>query len=143
MFHRKTAGEFNARHLGKSFSYNYVQDLVKKYIEAGSVNSKKKSGNRVADELTEVEVVSHFVVKISNLVLYVAAETGLSVGSVQKVMKINTFFLNKKLISHQFNKYCYIIEDLSSVKRSQLINSNGVMVIFCKIFVSMMNFRSN
>lgn len=57
---RRTANEFNARHLNKHVSHRYVLDLVEKFKETGSVANKKRTQPRIVNEDSQIEILGQF-----------------------------------------------------------------------------------
>jgi len=88
---RRTANAFNDKYPGKNVSHTYVLKLVNNFMQTGSVLNKKRRNKNVLNELTQVEVLHHFQNTPTSSVRSVAALTGLSVGSVHHVTKLNKF----------------------------------------------------
>lgn len=117
---RRTANVFNNKYPGKNLSHTAVNDLVRKFSETGSVINKTRTERRVLDELTQVEVVGQFVMNPTTSLRKVQRQTGISLGSVHKVMTLNKFHpykihVNQELSEDDYDRriqFCEIMSDL-------------------------------
>lgn len=123
-----TARVFNEQYPNRNISRQYVEQLVSKFRETGSVGNIKRSGVRVLDELTQIEVLGHFTANPSSSLRKVAAETGLSVSSVRKVTKIHKFHPYKLQILHELHEDDSDRRLQFCEQMSQMITNNKISV---------------
>ncbi|KAJ8914995.1 hypothetical protein NQ315_002520 [Exocentrus adspersus] len=83
-----TARMFNDRHTDKRMDHSYVRALVE---ATGSVKNQKRQGDRVVDEVRQMEVIGQFVLNPTSSLRQMSALTGLSYSSVRKVTKLHKF----------------------------------------------------
>lgn len=88
---RASARVFNERHPDKNVDARYILDLVQKFQDTGSVVNKKRAGNRVVDEMAQLEVLGHFAMDPTSSLRNISTATGLSYSSVRKVTKLHKF----------------------------------------------------
>ena len=98
---RRTANTFNTRHPEKNVSRTYVRQLIAKFNETGSVANEKRTNYRVLNELTQIEILHKFQDSPTTSLRNVSNDTGVSLGSVHKVMKLNKFHPYKIKILHE------------------------------------------
>lgn len=101
---RRTAAVFNERHPDRSTSHRFVLDLIQKFTETGSVCRVKRTDRRVLNEATQIEVLGHFAMNPTTSIRQIATATGISLGSVHKVTKLNKFHPYKMKICHELNE---------------------------------------
>lgn len=87
----RTATIFNERHPDKHVGHYYIQKLVRKFEETGSVGNIKRNQPRILDEASHIEVLGHFAMDPGMSTRQAAAATGLSRESVRKILKLNKF----------------------------------------------------
>lgn len=128
---RQTATAFNHRHPGRNVNHKYVLELVQKFLATGSVNNKKRTGRRILEEATQVEVLGTFAMDPHSSVRRVAAATRLSVGSVHRVLKMNKFYPYKlkpvqELSEDDFDRRIEFCEIMTEKINQNEININNV-----------------
>lgn len=94
----RTARRFNELHPDKNMGHNYVQELVAKFQETGSICNKKRTEPRLLNEAAQVEVLGQFAMDPTISIRQATRVTGLCYESVRKVLKMHKFRPYKMVI---------------------------------------------
>nr|XP_022918112.1 uncharacterized protein LOC111427283 [Onthophagus taurus] len=125
---RRTAAVFNERHPDKNVSHTYVLNLMKKFTQTGSVANIKHNESRVLNETAQLEVLGHFGINPNTSLRQVSRATGISLGSVHKVVKLHKFHpyklkIHQELTEDDFDRRIQFCEEVTTI-----INNNNVFV---------------
>lgn len=117
---RRTAATFNERYPGKNVSHTYVIQLIKKFKETGCVINKKTNQPKLINEAAQIEIMGHFAMNPTSSIRQVSATTGMSMGSVHKILKLNKFHPYKiqpyqKLLEEDFDRRIQFCEEMTAI----------------------------
>ncbi|KAK4876407.1 hypothetical protein RN001_012829 [Aquatica leii] len=114
-----TTRVFNDRHLNKHLSHKSVTELLQKFTDTEAVANKKRHGNRVVNEIIQIEVIGHIAVNL------IADPAGLLYSSVRKVTKVYKFHHYKMKYVQELNKNNYDRRIEFCKTMSNLVNANA------------------
>lgn len=100
-----TANLFNERHADKHLHHPYVLDLVRKFVRTGSVTNSKRATER--NEVLELAVLGHVSVDPTLSTRKLAAVSGVSRTTVQRILKKHKFHPYKISLVHELNEDDY------------------------------------
>ncbi|KAF5286611.1 hypothetical protein FQR65_LT12520 [Abscondita terminalis] len=86
-----TAATLNNRHPDTNVNHAYVNQLVAKFEETGSVANRKRNQLRILDEAANIEVLEQYAANPTISTCKAEAEAGLSQRSIVRVLKNQKF----------------------------------------------------
>lgn len=101
----RAAQLFTERHANKPVHRKIVLELVRKFRETGSVGNKKRNNERpVRNEAVEVAVLGHVALDHRLSTRQLASVSGVSRGSVQRILKHYKFHPYKIHLLHELHE---------------------------------------
>lgn len=96
---------FNQQHPNNNVDRRYVLELVRKFRQTGAVTNKKRDNERpVRNEAVEVAVLGHVAVDPTLSTRQLAAVSGVSRTTIQRILKQHKFHPYKIILSHELNE---------------------------------------
>lgn len=72
-------------------SHTYVNKYVRKFSETECIHNIERTNTRVLNEPTKIGVLGHFAINHNYSLCQVSKLSGISIGSMHKILKINKF----------------------------------------------------